>query len=54
MDRVTRVISQSDVKRRWDEYMSDIIINDNDPTITTGSGIKLAFLFEDWSNQVLH
>ena len=46
MDRVTRVISQSDVKKRWDEYMSDIIINDNDPTTTDGSDIKLAFLFE--------
>jgi len=46
LDECVRIVSQSDVKKRWDDYMSDIIINDEDPTTTSGASKKPIFLFE--------
>jgi len=45
LDECRRIVSQSSVKKRWDAYMSDIIVNEEDP-VTSGSGFEPVFLFE--------
>ena len=42
LDECKRVIAQSDVKKRWDIYMSDILVNWNASVKVT----EPAFLFE--------
>jgi len=44
-DACIKIVSASDVKKRWDAYMSDIVVFDDDSDTNIGTDMRLMFEF---------
>lgn len=45
-EKCCKIVSESDIKKKWDEYMKDIIEFDTDPQTGKTREMRMMFLYE--------